>query len=206
MLKETYIELLTKYTDNSSLIHELWLEIEKNYTNNKRYYHTLQHLENLLTISLEIKEKINHWDCYLLTLYYHDIIYDSTQTDNEEKSAELAENRLKKLSVSSGLITLCKAQILATKSHVESTDSDTNYFTDADLSILGQTWETYSAYFKNIRKEYTIYPDSVYNPGRKKVLQHFLSMERRFKTDFFYDKFETQAQQNIQKELDMLNE
>lgn len=204
MLKETFIELLTNYTDDSSLINEQWLEIEKNYTNNKRYYHTLKHLENILSISIEIKDKINNWHCYLFTLFYHDIIYDSAQNNNEEKSAELAENRLKQLSVSPDIITLCKEQILATKSHVQSTNSDTNYFTDADLSILGQHWETYSTYFKNIRKEYAIYPDSVYNPGRKKVLQYFLSMDRLFKTDFFYDRFEIQAKQNIQKELDLL--
>ena len=81
-------------------------------------------------------------------------------------------------------IVLCKEQILATKSHVKSTDSDTNFFTDADLSVLGQSWEVYSIYYKNVRKEYSIYPDLLYNPGRKKVLQHFLSMARIFKTEF----------------------
>jgi predicted metal-dependent HD superfamily phosphohydrolase len=204
VLKETFTRLLTNYTDNDRLTNELWTEIEKNYSSKKRHYHTLQHLDNLLAQLTEVKGEIQNWETILFTLYYHDIIYNSLKSDNEEKSAELAEKRMKQISVSNDKIGLCKEQILATKSHIQSTNSDTNYFTDADLSVLGQTWETYSLYYKNVRKEYSIYPDLVYNPGRKKVLNHFLTMDRIFKTGFFYKKFERQAKQNLQKEMELL--
>jgi len=204
VLKETFIGLLTNYTDNDSLTNELWTEIEKNYLNKKRHYHTLHHLDSLLAQLIDVKEEIQNWNTILFTLYYHDIIYNSLKSDNEEKSAELAKKRMKQISVSIDTIELCKNQILETKSHIKSTDSDTNYFTDADLSVLGQSWETYSLYYKNVRNEYSIYPDLVYNPGRKKVLNHFLSMDRIFKTDFFYNKFEAQAKQNLQKEIELL--
>jgi predicted metal-dependent HD superfamily phosphohydrolase len=186
------------------LINELWTEIEKNYSNKKRHYHTLQHLANLMAQLTEVKGEIRNWETILFTLYYHDIIYNSLKSDNEEKSAEVAEKRMKQISVSNDTIELCKNQILATKSHVKSADTDTNYFTDADLSVLGQDWETYSVYCKNVRKEYSIYPDFVYNLGRKKVLNHFLSMDRIFKTDFFHKKFEKQSKQNLQKEIELL--
>lgn len=204
MLKETFIELLTNYTDNHRLTDKLWTEISKNYSSKKRHYHTLQHLDGLLTQLTAIKDKIQNWDIILFTLYYHDIIYNPLKSDNEEKSAELAEKHLKQISVSSDKIELCKKQILATKSHLKSTDSDTNYFTDADLSVLGQDWEIYSLYYKNVRKEYSIYPDFMYNSGRKKVLTHFLTMGRIFKTDFFYDKFEMRAKRNLAHELSIL--
>lgn len=204
MLKRIFIEFLTNYTSNNELIEELWIEIEKNYSSNKRHYHTLQHLENLFKELSEIKTEIQNWDTILFTLFYHDVIYNSLKSDNEEKSAELAEKRMKQLLVSNETIEQCKKQILATKSHIISTDSDTNYFTDADLSVLGKDWETYSLYFQNVRKEYSIYPNFMYNPGRKKVLSHFLSMERIFKTTFFHNKFETQAKQNLQKEMALL--
>ncbi|MES2140211.1 MAG: hypothetical protein V4511_10940 [Bacteroidota bacterium] len=195
---------MTNYTDNGRLTNELWTEIEKNYSSKKRHYHTLQHLDNLLAQLTEVKGEIQNWETILFTLYYHDIIYNSLKSDNEEQSAELAEKRMKQISVSNDTIELCKKQILATKSHIKSTDSNTNYFTDPDLSVLGQPWETYSMYYKNVRKEYSIYPDLVYNPGRKKVLNHFLTMDRIFKTDFFYNKFEIQAKQNLQKEIELL--
>ncbi|KIC95611.1 hypothetical protein [Flavihumibacter solisilvae] len=204
MLRETFIALVAKYTDDDRLPNELWTEIEKQYTSKKRHYHTLQHLDNLLAQLTELKHKIQNWETLLFTLYYHDIIYNPLKSDNEEKSGDLAEKRLQQISVSSDTIELCKKQILATKSHLESADNDTNYFTDADLSILGQGWETYSSYYKSVRMEYSMYPDFLYHPGRKKVLHHFLTMDRIFKTDFFYKKFETQAKQNLQKELELL--
>lgn len=204
MLKETFIGLLNNYTDNECLANELWTEIENNYSNKERHYHTLQHLGNLLGQLTKIKNEILNWDAVLFTMYYHDVIYDPLQSDNEEKSAELAEKRMKHITVPNSIIQLCRSQILATKSHIESDDSDTNYFTDADLSVLGQPWEIYLQYSQNVRKEYSIYPDFIYNSGRKKVLTHFLTMERIFKTDFFYDRFEMQAKHNLTHELNTL--
>src|SRR5690606_38633808 len=156
MLRETFIKLLTNYGADPRRIHEVWTEIEQHYADKNRYYHTLQHLNDLLTQLTAIKGAIQDWDTILVTIYYHDIIYTATATDNEEQSAEFAEKRLKQLAVPVDKIARCKQQILATKSHVPSTDSDTNYFTDADLTVLGQDWESYAAYFKNIRKEYAI--------------------------------------------------
>lgn len=204
MLKDTFTGLLKNYTDNSRLVSELWAEIDEHYSGKKRHYHTLQHLDNLLAQLTGVKEEIQNWETILFTLYYHDIIYNPLKSDNEEKSAELAEKRMKQISIPDQMIDLCKRQILATKSHLRSIDSDTNYFTDADLSTFGQNWEAYSLYYKNVRKEYSIYPDLVYNPGRKKVLEHFLAMDRIFKTEFFYNKFEMQARQNLQKEIALL--
>jgi predicted metal-dependent HD superfamily phosphohydrolase len=204
VLKDTYIRLLKNYTDNTPLINELWLEIEKKHSNKKRHYHTLDHLDNLLKQLIEVKNELQNWETILFTLYYHDIIYNSLKPDNEEKSAELSEKRMRQISVSNDVIKLCKEQILATKSHVKSIENDTNYFIDADLSVLGQAWETYSHYYKNVRKEYSIYPDFIYNSGRKKVLNHFLSMDKIFKTVYFSNKFEIQAKQNIQEEIKLL--
>ena len=203
-LKEIFSNLLINYTTNSSLINELWDEVEKNYSGKKRHYHTLQHLENLLITLTEVKSEIQNWESILFTLFYHDIIYTALKSDNEENSALLAEKRMQQLSVSNDIIERCKNQILATKSHSKSTDSDTNYFTDADLSVLGQPWEIYSLYYKNVRKEYAIYPDFIYNTGRKKVIQHFLSMNSIYKTDYFYNQFEKVAKENLMKELSSL--
>jgi len=204
VLRQTYAELLNKFTDNQYLIDEFWTEIELNYSKPNRYYHTLEHLSNLLAQLIEVQEGLKNWDTILFTLFYHDAIYNSSQSDNEEKSASLAEKRMLELSVPLNIIEKCKAQILATKSHTKSLDSDTNYFTDVDLSVLGLEWEIYYQYYNNIRKEYSIFPDSIYNSGRQKVLTHFLEMDRIYKTDFFHSKFEKQARQNLFKEKELL--
>jgi predicted metal-dependent HD superfamily phosphohydrolase len=201
MLKKTFIDLAKRYSDDDNLIDELWQEIAEAYSHKDRHYHTLAHLDHLYARLLEVKSLISNWDTVLFSLYYHDIVYDVKASDNEEESAQLAEKRMKQLHVSVEIIETCKSQIIATKTHLQDTDSDTNYFTDADLSVLGQDWETYLTYTENVRKEYTIYPDLLYNPGRKKVLQHFLEMERIFKTEYFYEKLEAVARQNILKEI-----
>ena len=201
MLKETFVNLLSTYTQERDLIDEFWAEIEKNYNGAKRFYHTLQHLENLLRQLTAVKSKIQDWDTLLFSLYYHDIIYNALKSNNEEKSAELAVARMVGLNLPQTMIDRCEAQILATKLHQQSDDNDTNYFLDADLSILGQPWEAYLKYSKNVRREYAIYPDLIYKPGRKKVLQHFINMERIYKTDYFFQELEATAKQNLEKEL-----
>ncbi len=172
MLKQTFETLLHSYTNDQRLIDE------------------------------SVKDYINDWNIILFALFYHDVIYKATKSNNEEQSAVFAGERMKKLSVPDEKILCCKNQILATKSHLQQLDSDTNYFTDADLSVLGKDWNTYEVYFKQVRMEYAIYPDFLYNPGRKKVLTHFLTMDRIFKTDYFFDKHEVKAKNNLKKELE----
>ncbi len=204
MLRTTFSALAGRYTGNTALIAELWNSIEAKYTGKGRHYHDLRHLENLLTQLDACKVLIEDWDTVLFSLFYHDIIYKATAKDNEEKSAEAAIEALGELGFPDDKTAKCSAIILATKSHSASVDNDTNLFTDADLSILGSDSEEYHAYFKNVRKEYSIYLDFMYNPGRKKVLQHFMGMEYIFKTDFFREKYEEKARQNLQKEIEIL--
>jgi len=201
MLQLEFNKLVEHFTDDPQTIKLLWDEIEKQYSGSKRFYHNINHLENLLKQLTEVRDQINDWDTILFTLFYHDIIYKAYRNDNEEKSAALAMKRLKMLTYPVDKINLCFSQIVATKSHSVSSDNDTNLFTDADLSILGQEWNVYSAYSKNVRKEYSIYPDILYTPGREKVLTHFLGMARIFKTDYFFTNLEEQARLNLKKEL-----
>ena len=111
MLKETFIALFKRYADDKGLMNELWLEIYKNYSSKNRHYHTLQHLDNLLAQLSEIEHQIQNWDTVLFSMYYHDIIYNSLKSNNEEKSATLAEKRLKQISVSLGQNESCKTPI-----------------------------------------------------------------------------------------------
>lgn len=204
MLKETFIQLISTYTTDARLVNQLWQEIEDNYTHKKRYYHNLQHLESVLVLLHEIKERVNNWNTILFSVYYHDVVYNALKRNNEEKSAEFAKSRMQLIDAPESVTENCVQQILATKDHLICDDGDTNFFTDADLSILGQQWNKYSEYYKHVRKEYALFPDLIYIPGRKKVLQHFLQMERIFKTDFFFNKFELQAKENLQRELEQL--
>jgi len=205
MLQETYINLLKNYTDDISLIDDLWKEIIENYSDKKRHYHTLSHLNNLLLQLIEVKDKIENWETILFTLYYHDIIYNALKLDNEFQSVELMEIRLKHINVPIKIIDKCKNQILATKKHFENSDLDTNYFTDADLSVLGQEIKDYNEYSEKVRLEYLFYPSIVYNEGRLKILNDFLNLNQIYKTEYFHKKFEEKAILNISEEIKKLD-
>lgn len=92
-----------------------------------------------------------------------------------------------------------KAEIsILTQQVLAESDSSTITCTDLDCR------ESYSMYYQNVRKEYAIYSDFLYNPGRIKVLNHFLTMDRIFKTDHFSNRFEARAKQNLLQEIEVL--
>lgn len=204
MLQETFIRLLGHYPGHQALAGAYWEEIMTQYTAPQRHYHNLHHLRQLLEQLLQVRTAVRDWNAMLFTLYYHDIVYDPRQQDNEAQSALIASERLERLGVPAAVIQRCTGQIAATATHTLSADSDTNYFTDADLSILGQGREVYEQYYRAVRLEYDCYPDDIYIPGRKKVLEHFLSMSRIFKTGYFHSRLEVQARDNIAGELEYL--
>ncbi|EMO54721.1 hypothetical protein LEP1GSC172_3612 [Leptospira noguchii] len=115
----------------------------------------------------------------------YNVIYDVSKNDNEEKSASLAEKRLHSISFPEKKISNCKSQILATKAHLQSNDPDTNLFTDADLSILGQDWNIYSKYYKNIIMEYSIYMDGKILQRKKKSTKLFSEFRENIQNKFF---------------------
>lgn len=203
-VKSTFSNLISKFSNNENLKLDYWQEIEKSYSQKSRKYHNLLHLENMILELENVKDEILDFEALMFSVFYHDIIYKSTSKDNEEKSAEIAKKRLEKINISSEKITKIYNQIVATKSHKRSEDSDTNFLLDADLAILGKDWNVYENYIHQIRKEYFIYPDFLYNPGRKKVLTHFLEFDEIFKTDYFKGKYEKMARENIQREISIL--
>lgn len=160
-------ELINIKTDKF-LMDNLWKEILYHYTAPNRHYHNLTHLDNLINELSIIRHKIDDWQTIVFSVAYHDVIYNVFKSDSEERSAEFAVQRLTLIKVPEDKKIKCRAQILQTRGHNISSDSDTNYFTDADLAILGSEYSLYKQYAHQIRNEYKLYPDLLYNSGRKK--------------------------------------
>lgn len=203
-IKSLWKKVALNYTSDAKLITGLWTEIEKAYSDKKRYYHNLAHVKYMIDKALEHKDDLNDPDTIMFSIFYHDIVHNTMGQENEQKSADIAKLRLASLGVPADKISRCKKQVVATKAHHYSDDNDTNYLLDFDLAILGDTPESYKEYTKKIRKEYSTYPDFLYKKGRKKVLQHFLDMDRIFKTEAFYKKYEMQARENLKAEIQEL--
>lgn len=198
-LRENWQNLTAPYGSS----HEgLFEELVRFYGDPARHYHTLHHVEALLKLSEQYRDRLTHPESVDFAIWYHDVIYDATRQDNELRSAELATLRLTQLGVSSATAEACYNLILATKTHTSDTPSfDMLFLLDIDLSILAAEPDAYRKYTEQIREEYAMYPAELYREGRKKVLQHFLDMKTIFKTELFVEKWEARARENLEFEL-----
>ncbi len=203
-MKQVFIDLVSTYAPSGGLPLVLWQEIAERYERPNRYYHNLSHLQHMYAQLWGVRQDIADWDAVLFSVFYHDVIYSATSGTNEQDSANYAAEQMRLIHVPEHTVNRCMAQILATQKHHLTGDNDTDLLTDADLAILGEPWEVYYKYTTNIRKEYSIYPDLLYKPGRKKVLQHFVGMQHIFKTHHFRTLLEEQARNNISRELSEL--
>jgi predicted metal-dependent HD superfamily phosphohydrolase len=201
-LQQVFHDLIRRY--DPAQADPIWAALEQAYTAEGRFYHNLKHLQQLHAELLEVRHRARDWDTLLFTLFYHDFVYDVRQKDNEAQSAGVAEQIMQRLSCPAEQIIRCASQIHATQHHDMQPDADTNLFTDADLAILGQSPEAYTRYAQQIRQEYAIYPDELYQPGRKNVLLHLLAQDQLYKTSYFHRKYEIQARENLKSELESL--
>lgn len=199
-INERYNLILKDLTISNIEIESMWKDLLSHYSEKFRKYHNIEHLEQMFYQYDLYKAKVENPLEVAISIFYHDIIYQVSRKDNEAKSADYAKNLFKNKEINMQII---KDLILATKDHNAKTN-DEKFMVDFGLSILGQNGESYLEYCKKIRKEYRIYPNLIYNPGRKKVLMHFLEKERIFQTDIFYQQFEKKARLNLQTELDSL--
>lgn len=201
-LEEIYSELLSNIGFSANEIQQKWLDLEKAYSKKSRHYHNLTHLKEMIA-SFEIyRDKLQSPNEILFSIFYHDFVYSASKKDNELKSAEYA------LAILPENITLNKQlvfdAICATQQHQQNAIEDINWLIDFDLKILAKDWDDYKIYFEQIRKEYRIYPDFLYKPGRAKALKHFLENEFIFQTDEFRSLHEEKARANIEKEISIL--
>ena len=197
-----FLELLFSYTEDRSFAEKCRNEIIEAYSDENRFYHNLNHLKSMLEDLEEFPGEIENVDALKFSVFYHDIVYNIRRSDNEIQSSLILEEHLKKTRFTD--IQICKDQIVASKKHAPSRDPDTKIFLDLDLAILGKSAEVYENYTKAIRKEFHIYPDVVFYPARKKVLQDFLERPRIYQTEYFFGKHENQARINLQNELGSL--
>jgi predicted metal-dependent HD superfamily phosphohydrolase len=198
-------QLASAYPSHQTHFQTAFKHISDSYSGKERFYHNMQHLGLMLELQEAYKDMIDDHDSMAFAIFYHDIVYKADKTDNEEKSAMEAAIFLHQLTYGQAGISKVTSWINATKTHTNPTNnSDLNYLLDFDLSILSVPIMQYVEYARQIRQEYHMYPTLFYNPGRKKVLQHFLEMPYIYKTEVFRAMYEQTARENIKWEIGQL--
>lgn len=204
-LHDQWKRTASNYSKDNDLIERFWNEIETAYTFRKRVYHDLEHLDYMLEHAESNQSNIENYDCLIFSIFYHDIVYSIRRKDNEIRSATLAVERLTALGVPAETIECCRKQIMATRHLERYPDYDTRYLADIDLAILGEERKVYRRYMLEIRKEFGVFPDFMFNKGRKKFLMYFLNQDRIYQTDEYFEKYEDIARENLKWELVQLS-
>jgi pantetheine-phosphate adenylyltransferase len=155
-------------TDKTSRLISLGVNnnILDHYREPHRFYHTIEHLDDLCTQFEEQGYGDN--DVLLLATIFHDIIYDPKSPTNEEDSAryfnEIFTGDLRIKNEVTGII-------LDTKTHKPQSELS-KVFCDADLNILQQPFAKLLEYEHQIFKEFQFVDYAIYCEKRIEVLKH----------------------------------
>jgi predicted metal-dependent HD superfamily phosphohydrolase len=144
-------------------------DVVTRYREPHRRYHTLEHIE-------EVLQRVDGTEVEMAA-WYHDIIYDTTASDSEARSALYAGEVLARLGAPSDVIEEVQRLILLTARHaVDAGDVNGSMLIRADLAILGAEPSRYDRYARDVRAEYAEVDDESWRTGRTAVLQSLLAV------------------------------
>lgn len=194
------------------------------HTESTRHYHTVVHLWEMIEYLKIVWDRDdccttmeqNYYKTILLSIFFHDAIYNVKSNTNEEDSASLFESFATEMAVPTILKNNVRDFILATKSHQIPTNDATNkmdqqssktlssvctLFLDLDMAVLGKIQSAYQSYATLIRAEYSFVPYNEYCSKRCCILETFLLQPQIFGTTVLHQALEDRARANIRQEI-----
>ncbi|MET8470267.1 hypothetical protein ABZY90_06475 [Streptomyces sp. NPDC006422] len=171
----------------------------------QRKYHTVAHLTAVLDHIDVLEEHAEEPELVRLAAWFHDAVYRPDRSENEERSAALAERALAEAGLAADAVAEVARLVRLTVGH-DPSDDDTNgeALCDADLAILASPAPAYAAYTKAVREEYAFVPVEAFREGRAAVLRQLLDLPRLFRTPYGRAHWESAARENLTAELDLL--
>lgn len=166
-----------------------------------RAYHTLDHIAACLEWFEECRHLAEYPDEVALGIWFHDAIYDPRSKTNELQSAALACELLKRSGVPHDVIRRVDSLIMATAHGTLPLTLDEQLLVDIDFSILGADPETFDAYCRGIRIEYSFVPAELYRAARSQILREFLERDYLFATRFFQMRLGAKARLNLSRAI-----
>ena len=173
----------------------------------QRRYHTLRHLDAVLRAvdALAGDAPAADTDMVRLAAWFHDAVYAPDRSENEERSARLAERALAELGLPAEAVAECARLVRLTLHHdPRPGDADGELLCDADLAVLGSPPQAYAAYAAAVRAEYAFVPDPEFRAGRAAVLRQLLALPELFRTPGGIAAYRESARANLTAELEQL--
>jgi predicted metal-dependent HD superfamily phosphohydrolase len=172
------------------------------YSEPQRHYHTLQHLRECLELWQEVRHLAERPAEVEVALWFHDAIYDPTRHDNEERSADWAQQSVAGAGLRDDVAARVHALVMATRHDAVPEDGDARLLVDVDLAILGAAPERFDAFDAQVRREYAHVPEAGFRVGRSSVLRGFLQRPQLYATESFRRRFEARARENLARAIE----
>lgn len=171
----------------------------------QRRYHTVDHLRAVLDRIDELADQGGEGgelELIRLAAWFHDAVYRPDRSENEERSAMLAEKALPEAGLTPHEVAEVARLVRLTVTHDPGAgDLNGETLCDADLAILATDEDTYGGYTRAVREEYAFVPDDAFREGRAAVLRQLLSLPRLFRTPYGAAAWEERARRNLAREL-----
>jgi predicted metal-dependent HD superfamily phosphohydrolase len=131
----------------------------------------------------------------VLAAWFHDVVYDPSRDDNEERSAALAHKEIRFLG--GAVARRVHDLILCTDHRGEPEDIDSQYLQDADMAVFGRSRGGFLRYERGIRREYGFLSNEAYRGRRITFLKKLLAKPSLYRTRPFYRRYEKRGRRNI---------
>lgn len=179
-------------------------ELIERWEERHRRYHDLAHLQHCLASMEKLAQAADLPGIPTearLAAWFHDAVYNGVAGEDEERSAQLAEEHLP------GELGREVARLvrLTAKHEVDDGDGVGALLVDADLAILAEPWPRYFRYVQQVRDEYSHVSDADWATGRPQVLVHFLKRDSIYVSEAAKGMWEKSARNNIERELSIPN-
>ena len=167
-----------------------------------RRYHTLEHIHDCLRRLDDVARLLNDPDAVELALWFHDAVYEMDAWTNEQRSAELFEKLAK--GADPAFRRRVSGLIMATRHVGRERSPDRRFIVDIDLAGFGAPWDEFMRNGALLREESPAKTDAQYHRGQMSFLQRLQRRRNFFATDYFRDRYESVARENLRRLLDDL--
>ena len=133
--------------------HQVFQTLFAAYTGNDRHYHGIDHIAECLAELDSVRQLAHNPKAIEAAIWFHDVVYDGRRTDNEERSADLAEEQLKRLGCNQAFRAEVRRLILLTRHDRAPADIDGQLMVDIDLSSLARPADIFDHNSDLIRQE-----------------------------------------------------
>jgi predicted metal-dependent HD superfamily phosphohydrolase len=201
-MAQRWMELIANYKVDDEAGRWLFTKIVRAYNGDGRFYHNLRHIEFVLDTIAGLEPLAKDYLSLLLAAWFHDIVYEADNQENEEQSAKFGYEALIELGVDEGTASRVRNLILMTADHKPpDDDGDARILIDADLAPLALDKELFKQQSEALRLEFAGVPDDEFNESRKRFLAGMLNRDQIYMTDQFHESLEEKARENIKRSL-----